>query len=617
MNFPSGNCLVPVILVAAAVLPGQTVQAPQEVRVSTRPWTPPPFPYTFRAQTNLVEVGVVVRDRDGRAVAGLTRDDFKIYDEGKERSITAFAADADVPAPVPGERTANPPARAASDNPVMARAQTAPRYIALLFDDVNIKPNDLNQTRLAAGQFLKEGMRPGDHVGVLTTSGAVNTAFTTDRDAVMAGLAKLQSHQRVPEDGIVPCPRITAYQAYLIVNLDLLALQAAADEAVQCVGSIHDSAAPPAMASPGPPSISVTTAGGGVGEVKEVLNQVRVQAEQTWEQVRISSQVGLDMIERVVEGMGKAPGTRVVLLASSGFLAGTLEEQQNRIVNKALASGVVINSLDTKGLWAGTPARTTEEMNRLRTLPESTRLFDTTAFQAQGQWMAAPLATFSEGTGGLFFQNNNDLAAGIRELAGAPHASYRLGFLADEENKPKYHKLKVALVSRHLYSVQARAGYFGGDASALAAQPKPTRTARERLDEEVMASDSVADFPTTVTATEGKGDDGAPVVWASVHVDLKQIRFNSQNEHELQSLTLITALFDDSGKVMAAKESRMEFDLSQATFLKLIETGMNAKVFLKAAAGSYHLREVVQEGLEGRMAAITQPVEIPSPEVGR
>jgi VWFA-related protein len=601
MRFRGGKCFFPLVLVAVAILAGQTAQAPQEVRVSTRPWTPPASSsYTFRAQANLVEVGVVVRDRDGHAVAGLGRENFKIYDEGKERPITAFAADADSPEPAVAQKTT--PGTAAAENPVVAPTQPTPRYIALLFDDVNIKPNDLNQTRLAAMQFLNGGMRSGDHVGVLTTSGAVNTAFTADRDAVIAGLAKLQSHQRVPEDGIVPCPRITPYQAYLIVSLDQLALQAAADEASQCLGGLNEGVAN-----------VITTAGAS----SQVINAVRVQAEETWEQVRVSSQVGLDMIERVIEGMAKAPGTRVVLLASPGFLAGTLEEQQNRIVNKALAAGVVINSLDTKGLWAGTPARTTEEMNRLVRMPQSTRLFDTTAFQAQGQWMAAPLATFSEGTGGAFFQNSNDLAGGIRQLAGAPHASYRLGFLGDEENKPKFHKLKVTLVSPHLYSVQARAGYFASGASAPAAEPKPARTARERLEDEVMASDSPADFPATVTAAEGKGDDGAPVVWAAVHVDLKQIRFTTENEHELQTLTLITVLLDGSGKVMAAKESRMDFSLSEATFLKLIETGLNAKVFLKAAPGSYHLREVVQEGLEGRMAASTQPVEVHSPAIAR
>lgn len=602
MNFRGGNGFFPMILVAGAILAGQTVTAPQEVRVSTRPWTPPLSPYTFRAQTNLVEVGVVVRDRDGHAVAGLTREDFKIYDEGKERPITAFAGDADTAAPAPTEKTTNSGATVAAENPVVARAQTPPRYVALLFDDVNIKPNDLNQTRIAAEQFLREGMRPGDHVGVLTTSGTVNTPFTADRDALTAALAKLQSHQRVPEDGIVPCPRITPYQAYLIVSLDLLALQAAADESTHCVGGLSEG------------GVNVITT---AGQSSEVINQVRVQAEQTWEQVRVSSQVTLDMIERVIEGMGKAPGTRIVLLASSGFLAGTLDEQQNRIVDKALAAGVVINSLDAKGLWAGTASRTSEEMNRITSMPQSTRLFDTTAFQAQWVWMASPMATFSEGTGGLFFQNSNDLAAGIRELAAAPHASYRLGFVADEENKPKYHKLKVTLNSKHLYSVQARAGYFGGDTAARPAEAKPTRTARERLDDEVMASDSVADFPVTTTAAEGKGEDGAPVVWATVHVDVKQIRFSSQNEHELQSLTLITALFDDSGKAVAAKESRMDFNLSQATFLKLIETGLNAKVFLKAAPGSYRLREVVQESMEGRMAASTHPVEIHSPGIAR
>src|ERR1039458_8263472 len=63
----------------------------QEVRVSSRPYTPSPF--GLRVDTNLVETGVVVRDYKGHAVAGLTQVDFKIFDDGKAREITAFSVE--------------------------------------------------------------------------------------------------------------------------------------------------------------------------------------------------------------------------------------------------------------------------------------------------------------------------------------------------------------------------------------------------------------------------------------------------------------------------------------------------------------------------------------------
>ena len=48
----------------------------------------------LQVETKLVDVGVVVRNRQGHALSPvLPQDDFKIYDEGKERAITAFSID--------------------------------------------------------------------------------------------------------------------------------------------------------------------------------------------------------------------------------------------------------------------------------------------------------------------------------------------------------------------------------------------------------------------------------------------------------------------------------------------------------------------------------------------
>ena len=103
---------------------------------------------------------------------------------------------------------------------------------------------------------------------------------------------------------------------------------------------------------------------------------VRVQAEQTWDQAKTISQGTLDTIGDVVDELAKMPGGRVMLLASSGFLAETLEYDQSRIIDKALAANVVINALDAKGLFSETSVRTPEQLENLSALPLSTATFE-------------------------------------------------------------------------------------------------------------------------------------------------------------------------------------------------------------------------------------------------
>ena len=55
---------------------------------------PAPRPRTggfrFRVNTNLVLVNVVVRDKDGNLVRGLTKDDFQLFEDGKQQTIADF-----------------------------------------------------------------------------------------------------------------------------------------------------------------------------------------------------------------------------------------------------------------------------------------------------------------------------------------------------------------------------------------------------------------------------------------------------------------------------------------------------------------------------------------------
>ena len=50
-------------------------------------------PPTFRADTHLVQVTVVVQDGRSNAVTDLAAGDFRVFEDGKEQAISLFSAD--------------------------------------------------------------------------------------------------------------------------------------------------------------------------------------------------------------------------------------------------------------------------------------------------------------------------------------------------------------------------------------------------------------------------------------------------------------------------------------------------------------------------------------------
>src|SRR5258708_8060658 len=56
---------------------------------------------TIRVTTRLVQVNVVVHDKKGEPVADLKKEDFSIFDKGKEQKVAVFSMDSIDAAPKP------------------------------------------------------------------------------------------------------------------------------------------------------------------------------------------------------------------------------------------------------------------------------------------------------------------------------------------------------------------------------------------------------------------------------------------------------------------------------------------------------------------------------------
>jgi VWFA-related protein len=465
----------------------------------------------------------------------------------------------------------------------------------LFFDDLHASPPDLQRAQLAAKQFVKAGIGPGAQAAVYSVTAGLTLDFTADPAALTAAIEKIHSHQRLSDSGLMPCPRISPYQAFLIVNNDGDALNAAVQEAQQCRNA-DSSTATVTGRNPSLSSVRPTT------KANPNLVAVQAQANTTWEKAREDSLDSFDAVNKALTLLAHAPGTRVLLMVSTGFLSGLMENEKTAAIDRAVHDGIVINGLDAKGLWSEIPGR---EAQTVGSLPLATFFFETSTMGSRNDAVNAVMQEFASGTGGLFFHNSNDLVEGFSQLGSVPETTYLIAFRPDSEGPAgRYRKLKVRLAARNGDYVQARPGYITPNL------PAETPQESRPIDQLVMAADVPAQFPVKLTPSVNKTGAANSALSLLIHVDLAALKFNQRDDRHVQKLVFIGAIFDAGGKIVAAKEGAMDFALKDETFTRLTGGGVNAALTLNAPPGSYRVRVVVADA-EGKVAAINQNIEIP------
>jgi VWFA-related protein len=149
-----------------------------------------PPPPTFKSGVNLVEVDVVVTDRQGRPVRGLRQQDFEVLEDGKPVTVVTFDA-VDLPQ-APAGATIPPLDR--SSTSVAANDQPEDgRVMLIVLDDHHVRFDGgfLVRTK-AIARRLVERLGPSDQAAVIATSGRSTNAaeFTTDKARLAQAIDK-------------------------------------------------------------------------------------------------------------------------------------------------------------------------------------------------------------------------------------------------------------------------------------------------------------------------------------------------------------------------------------------------------------------------------------------
>ncbi len=151
---------------------------------------------TFTAGVTLVSTDVIPRDRNGKFVSDLTRENFTVLEDGQPQTISSFSL-------VHGGRTFNlfesaAPAQSANDGIVLppARRRTdasAGRVILIFVDDLHFEPEASPNVRKVFQTLVETLVHEGDLVAVVSSGpSSIEIGPTYDRKLVMEAIGKIR-----------------------------------------------------------------------------------------------------------------------------------------------------------------------------------------------------------------------------------------------------------------------------------------------------------------------------------------------------------------------------------------------------------------------------------------
>jgi VWFA-related protein len=138
--------------------------------------------FSLRVDVELVTTEVIVLDKKGKPVRNLKKEDFRLYEDGKQQEISSFDE-------VTDESGGVSPMNMASLEEGDSRRG---KIVLIIFDDSTITSGHIKQSRDSAERFVKEHMRPQDLFAVAAFSNSLKILqnFTTDPDGILQAIAQ-------------------------------------------------------------------------------------------------------------------------------------------------------------------------------------------------------------------------------------------------------------------------------------------------------------------------------------------------------------------------------------------------------------------------------------------
>jgi VWFA-related protein len=537
-------------------------------------WLPAQEPApTFPAQVEQVIVDVVVTDKEGTPIRGLTASDFLVEEDGTPQSIESFQAVELPEEPVPMATAAS---RVSTNTGPEA---TLGRSFVVIFDNVHLTPYQTGEAQAAVTSFLEKGVREGDYVTLVSTAGG--RWWTTRMNAGREELIDIVKHlegRYVPDTSL---ERMTAWEAMRIhVYNDRLVASKVYRRYV-----IYGSVNPELYGGPDDPFISA-------------------KATEVYLEATRRSRVTLDLLERALNGLTGARGRKSVILVSEGFIYDPGLDEFKRIEQASRRANAAVYFLNTRGLEAMPTAYSAQfgQAPGDRELGLFREAFDATAGSD----------SIAANTGGFTVRNTNDLSEGIQRIADESRVYYLLGYVpTNRATDGKFREIEVDLRDAKDREVRARKGYYApspDEATVPAAEPDVDPVIQTALDSPWAARE----IPLRMTAyVGGEGKPGTLKVHVVTEVDIRNLVFEeSQGREEASIEFLLVVAHGETGEYFR-QDQTVEMKLLPSTRRRLDRDWFPIDRDFDLQPGDHQAKIVVREIATGKVGSVTHDFEVP------
>ncbi len=591
-------------LAAIALSSGPAVRA-QAPQPAPRPTPGTRIEIIPPISTELVQVDVVVTDKQGRPVTGLTADDFTVLEDGRPQRISHFMVTAHAMAAA--APTAAAPATAPAEKPAAAEEAPSGRFIVLAVDDLHMSASSLANAKAALKRFVDRQINDEDDVAVVATSGAAGLfqPFTKDRWALHHAIDRLTLRER--RAARAGRSSLTEFEAEAIERGDEQAFQLAVQEVMLA---------------------DANAISGRAGEVSNprVESEVRASARAVLSEALDVSTRTLGMVESVVRGLAPVSGRKMVVLVSDGFLvgAGARDSQAydlRRLIDASARAGVAVYSLDSKGLAASVPGGDAASPAQLViTAPGARERLDRLGQIA----IRESLGALAEGTGGLFVHGTNDLGLGLDKILRDSDAVYLIAYEPTSTDRDgRFHEIQVKLPRHRELRVRARRGYFAPDdrqAAVKGAPPSPATEAarRERDIRTALASlFPLRGVPVRLSADWVDVPPAGSQLVIRAHVDMAGIRFERVDDRYRADVEVVGVVYDENGTVVGDIEGQQAgMNLVSSNYEQVLKEGLRYQRTLALKPGRYQVRVVAREATSSQLGSAFTWVDVPDPSSG-
>ncbi len=524
----------------------------------------------FRTQSILIQVPVVVTDKKGNHLHGLTKGDLHLFENGKEQSISAFEEMVTSNAKLPAAE------EKAGEFHNLAIPDNQPHALTIIaLDTVNTPFLDQTYGRRELVKYLANNIESGQVLSlmIITSHGLkVVQGLTGDSAQLVQTLKKVSGEIPVMQGE----------------DMDAQADVAAGDV---------------------PDAFSQTSLNTDPDTILQNFIEHGDAIEARFEQERAieSTLHGFMGIAWTLSGL---PGRKSLIWATGGFPftiadpatvpGGYLSTLYERTMQALTEAQISVYPVDVRGLVNSSPIG-----DATRSRAPSTRNFTNRAWLQQSS--IDTLNEFAEMTGGKAFYNTNDLTTSFKRAADDASSYYLVGYYLDtRNNKAGWRQLKVK-VDKKDTEVRARKGFFVTNATLHMDLTRST-------DMNLALSSPIegTGVPLDVKWLGVSGEGATKKAGFQVHLPFTGLTFDPTGQNRLNFDFAVAAYPTNSkdGKPASSLGKSFAPSLTEAQVAEVRAKGVGFNYALDLAPGQYAVRFVVRDNISGKVGSVTAPLTV-------